>query len=196
MSQPPSTANQLAGMLLYVMLATPCAAAGYGIIWLTGGLVDHYSQLPPFWQGRGEYLLVLCLVIAIGSLVLPIFPTLLLCRIWRAKHPQPSPQKKKAQAQIDQSIDIAGIRIICGQSTTAIFDGSPYFVEYEQQVAPEGVPFVTCLIRERRDPEHVVGDIGIQDEDYHPVEPLPEEELRRRPIVGGCELNERFPLHS
>ncbi len=93
-----------------------------------------------------------------------------------------------------EKFNIKEVEIIFGTTTSAVFDDTPYYIEYYVEYAmeqPSITPFISCWVREKADPDHVVGCLGIEDNPKHP-EQLTEEALRTRSIVDGFEADERI----
>lgn len=85
------------------------------------------------------------------------------------------------------------LEIILGVSTAKIFDTSAYYVDYESVVVISEGEFVTCLIRDRKDPVHVVGDVEI-DISLLNGKVFNEANLKEQPIIAVIELNEQVGL--
>ena len=59
----------------------------------------------------------------------------------------------------------------------------------ENALAIKDVPFIVCDIYENKDSNHLIGEVGILDDEKN--DKLPTfEELKKRVIVDGLELNE------
>ncbi|RRD94643.1 hypothetical protein EII17_06960 [Clostridiales bacterium COT073_COT-073] len=84
---------------------------------------------------------------------------------------------------------IGEVAITTGETKPDIFDGSPYYVDYQNPERVEGVPLTCCYVRERSNPEHVVGEIGWADDPEH-IREMTEELLRHLPIIDGVALDE------
>ncbi len=96
---------------------------------------------------------------------------------------------KKGERKKEKVIDFYGITIVPGHTTPAVFEDSPYYADYKNMVRIEGMPFVSCMLRERKNPVHVVGDMGIdirflEGSDYD------EMKLKRQAILEIIELDE------
>ena len=89
-----------------------------------------------------------------------------------------------------EKFHIKEVEIIFGTTTSAVFNDTPYYVEYAPE-QPGITPFVSCWVREKADPDHVIGCLGIEDDPKHP-EQLTEETLMARSIVDGFEADERI----
>ncbi len=102
-------------------------------------------------------------------------------------------KQKKGDQSMPHSATFYEMEIVFGITTPEIFDNSPYYVEYNSPVIIPGAPFVTCLIRDRKEPIHVVGDMEIDirmlnKNDYD------ENVLRKQPILAVIELDEKIGL--
>ncbi|MDO4689716.1 MAG: hypothetical protein Q4A58_00240 [Fusobacterium sp.] len=87
------------------------------------------------------------------------------------------------------------LEILIGISTPEIFENTQYYVDYDSVVTiPEG-RFATCLIRERGNLIHVVGDLGI-DISLLRIDQLNEENLKKQVITGVIELDEQVDLYN
>lgn len=96
---------------------------------------------------------------------------------------------KKGEREEERVIDFYGINIALGLTTPTVFEDSPYYADYKNIVSVEEMPFVSCMIRERKNPVHVVGDMGI---DIRLLEgkDLGEASLKHRAISEIIELDE------
>ena len=84
---------------------------------------------------------------------------------------------------------IGGIQIIINESTLDVFENTDYFVDMENALAIKDVPFIVCDIYENKDSNHLIGEVSILDDEKN--DKLPTfEELKKRVIVDGLELNE------
>ena len=84
---------------------------------------------------------------------------------------------------------IGNIEIVLNVSTLDIFENTNYFVDLENALALKEVPFITCDIYENKDLEHLIGEIGLIDDEKN--DKLPSvEELKKRVIVSVIKLDE------
>ena len=84
---------------------------------------------------------------------------------------------------------IGNIEIVLNVSTLDIFENTNYFVDLENALALKEVPFITCDIYENKDLEHLIGEIGLIDDEKN--DKLPSvEELKKRVIVSVIRLDE------
>ena len=95
--------------------------------------------------------------------------------------------------KVSSAFTIQGVEIWRGKTLPTVFDKTGYYVDYANACYTEGVPLISCLVRERATPSHVVGDIGLLDDEDN-EDAIPEEVLRTRPVVDGVELNEIIEL--
>lgn len=103
---------------------------------------------------------------------------------------------KKGIKQQEYVVSFYDLKIILGITAPEIFDNSPYYVDYNSMIViPEGsfISCLTCLIRERENPIHVVGDLQIDVFKLNKKE-LTEFNLRKRPILDIIELDEQVEL--
>ncbi len=98
---------------------------------------------------------------------------------------------KKGEQEERTRVDFYGIQIALGITTPLVFDGSPYYVDYESRVSLLDVPFVTCMIRERKNPVHVVGDMVI-DIRFLEGDDFDETNLKQQAILEIIELDEQI----
>lgn len=96
---------------------------------------------------------------------------------------------KKGERKEEKVIDFYGINIALGHTTPAVFEDSPYYADYKNIVSVEGMPFVSCMIRERKNPVHVIGDMGI-DIRFLEGKDLDEANLKHQAISEIIELDE------
>jgi len=99
-------------------------------------------------------------------------------RILRAVMGGPKKKKQAAARPAGPKITSVGnVKIICGITTPAVFDGSDYRPAYETLVQEEKIPFMTCELRTAQ------GDRYIGDLIFEPSEPLAfKTDLRNMPI--------------
>ena len=84
---------------------------------------------------------------------------------------------------------IGNIEIVLNVSTLDIFENTNYFVDLENALALKEVPFITCDIYENKDLEHLIGEIGLIDDEKN--DKLPSvEELKKRVIISVIKLDE------
>ena len=84
---------------------------------------------------------------------------------------------------------IGNIEIVLNISTIDVFENTDYFVDIENAFALKDVPFITCDIYENKDLEHLIGEIGLIDDEKN--DKLPSvEELKKRVIVSVIKLDE------
>lgn len=102
-------------------------------------------------------------------------------------------EERGEEAKTVTAVKFYEMDIVCGLANPSVFDDSPYYVDYESMAAIPDAPFVTCLIRERRNPVHVVGDMGIDTVFLTPDE-LNAEILRQQTILSVIELDEEISL--
>lgn len=91
-------------------------------------------------------------------------------------------------------VSFYGLNIILERTTPEIFDNSPYYLDYGSIVEIKEGNFATCLIRERKNPIHVVGDLEIDTSFFNENEVLNENNLRKQPILAVIELDEQISL--
>lgn len=98
---------------------------------------------------------------------------------------------KKRRRNENQTVSFCGMKIVLARSTPGIFDDSPYFVDYESMVKIPDATFVTCMIRERQNPVHVVGDMELDARGLSRV--IAEERvLKQQVILSIIELDEEI----
>lgn len=101
-------------------------------------------------------------------------------------------KNRKGEAKKEESleVDFHGMAIVLGVTRPTVFDGSPYYVDYANMVTIPDAPFVSCLIRERNNPVHVVGDMGIEIR-FLKTSDLNAENLKQQAISAVLELDEQ-----
>lgn len=102
---------------------------------------------------------------------------------------QGQPKNKDEIINWPKPFKIGEVSIIPGKSTPQVFSDSPYYVDYDSCVAVKGVPFCMCLIREKADSKHIIGEIGIVDSEDN-EDKLSASVLGVRVIYDGTKLNE------
>ena len=100
---------------------------------------------------------------------------------------------KRGDEQNNSVANFYGINIALGITTPAVFDSSPYYVDYESMLIVMEAPFVTCMIKERNNSVHVVGKIQI-DRRLLRNSALAEMQLNRQAILDIVELDEHMEM--
>lgn len=105
----------------------------------------------------------------------------------------PYKKSKKGSQKDNSMVDFHGINIALGLTSSAVFDNSPYYVEYENGVIVSDETFIACYVREKGNPLHVVGDVKI---DIRPLDAssLNETQLKPQAILEIIELDENIEL--
>lgn len=84
---------------------------------------------------------------------------------------------------------IGSVQIITNVSTLEVFENTDYFVDIENSLAIKDVPFIVCDIYESKGSNHLIAEVGLMDNEKNDKLPTMEE-LKRRVIVSGLELDE------
>lgn len=104
-------------------------------------------------------------------------------------------KNKKSKKTREFIVSFYELKIILGISTPEIFDNTPYYIDYNSVISiPEG-KFATCLIRERKNPVHVAGDLQI-DISLLKADEIDEKNLKKQFILAVIELNEEVELYD
>lgn len=84
-----------------------------------------------------------------------------------------------------------GLTISFGITTPEIFDSSPYYVDYSSCTELPEMPHLPCLVRERANPAHVVGEVALDGVQLASSN-MCEATLRKRAIMAIAELDEQI----
>lgn len=97
--------------------------------------------------------------------------------------------KNKKEKKKNEILYIGDVQITLNVSTLDVFEGTNYFVDIENALPIESVPFIVCDIYENKDSEHLIAEVGLIDDEKNDKLPTTEE-LKKRVIVSGLELDE------
>ena len=100
---------------------------------------------------------------------------------------------KKGKCEESSTVSFYGINIVLDVTSPTVFENTPYYVDYKSMITIPDVPFVTCMIRERKNPVHVVGEIGI-DIQFLDFVDFNESKLKQQSIIAVIELDEQIEL--
>lgn len=98
---------------------------------------------------------------------------------------------ERGEKENDLYLTFYDFKIIPWRTTLQIFDASPYYADYDNIITVPNLPFVYCMLRERENPVHVVGDTQIYMDSLNSHN-LQEKNLKKRPIISLIELDEQI----
>lgn len=100
---------------------------------------------------------------------------------------------KKVKELEKTSVYFYELEILIGINTPEIFKNTQYYVDYGSVVSIAEGGFATCLIRERENLTHVLGDLSI-DISLLRADQINEKNLKKQVITGVIELDEQVEL--
>lgn len=103
-------------------------------------------------------------------------------------------EKGKKVKELEKiSVHFYELELLIGISTPEIFENTQYYVDYGSMVSIAEGGFATCLIRERENLIHVLGDLSI-DISLLRADQINEKNLKKQVITGVIELDEQVEL--
>lgn len=85
-----------------------------------------------------------------------------------------------------------GMQIHLWSDTPKIFENTAYYLDRRDWIMVENDRIMSCMVRERKDPEHVVGDLLMNIEGLRTKDP--KELFERQLIIEVIELDEQITL--
>ena len=86
---------------------------------------------------------------------------------------------------------VGKVEIIINESTLDVFINTIYYVDVQNALCIKGVPFITCDIYEDEFSDHLIAQVGLEDNEKNDILPSVEE-LKKRKIVCFVELDEHI----
>ena len=86
---------------------------------------------------------------------------------------------------------VGKVEIISNESTLKAFINTIYYVDVQNALCIKGVPFITCDIYEDEFSDHLIAQVGLEDDEENDILPSVEE-LKKRKIVCFVELDEHI----
>ena len=86
---------------------------------------------------------------------------------------------------------VGNVEIIINESTLDVFRNTIYYVDVQDALCIKGVPFITCDIYEDEFSDHLIAQVGLEDEEENDILPSIEE-LKNKKIVCFIQLDEHI----
>ena len=83
------------------------------------------------------------------------------------------------------------VKIIINESTLDVFRNTIYYVDMQDALCIKGVPFITCDIYEDEFSDHLIAQVGLEDDEENDILPSAEE-LKNKKIVCFIQLDEHI----
>jgi hypothetical protein len=86
---------------------------------------------------------------------------------------------------------VGKVEIIINESTLDVFRNTIYYVDMQDALCIKGVPFITCDIYEDEFSDHLIAQVGLEDDKENDILPSIEE-LKNKKIVCFIQLDEHI----
>ena len=86
---------------------------------------------------------------------------------------------------------VGKVEIIINESTLDVFINTIYYVDVQNALCIKGVPFITCDIYEDEFSDHLIAQVGLEDDEENDILPSAEE-LKNKKIVCFIQLDEHI----
>ena len=86
---------------------------------------------------------------------------------------------------------VGNVEIIINESTLDVFRNTVYYVDMQNALCIKGVPFITCDIYEDEFSDHLIAQVGLEDDEENDILPSIEE-LKNKKIVCFIQLDEHI----
>ena len=86
---------------------------------------------------------------------------------------------------------VGKVEIIINESTLDVFRNTIYYVDVQDALCIKGVPFITCDIYEDEFSDHLIAQVGLEDDEENDILPSIEE-LKNKKIVCFIQLDEHI----
>ena len=86
---------------------------------------------------------------------------------------------------------VGKVEIIINESTLDVFRNTIYYVDVQNALCIKGVPFITCDIYEDEFSDHLIAQVGLEDDEENDILPSIEE-LKNKKIVCFIQLDEHI----
>ena len=70
---------------------------------------------------------------------------------------------------------VGNVEIIINESTLDVFRNTVYYVDMQNALCIKGVPFITCDIYEDEFSDHLIAQVGLEDDEKNDILPSIEE---------------------
>lgn len=86
---------------------------------------------------------------------------------------------------------VGNVEIIINESTLDVFRNTIYYVDVQNALCIKGVPFIPCDIYEDEFSDHLIAQVGLEDDEENDILPSAEE-LKNKKIVCFIQLDEHI----
>ena len=86
---------------------------------------------------------------------------------------------------------VGKVEIIINESTLDAFRNTIYYVDVQNALCIKGVPFITCDIYEDEFSDHLIAQVGLENDEENDILPSAEE-LKNKKIVCFIQLDEHI----
>ena len=86
---------------------------------------------------------------------------------------------------------VGNVEIIINELTLDVFRNTVYYVDMQNALCIKGVPFITCDIYEDEFSDHLIAQVGLEDDEENDILPSAEE-LKNKKIVCFIQLDENI----
>ena len=99
--------------------------------------------------------------------------------------------KNKVFRKKKEVFHVGKVEIIINESTLDVFRNTIYYVDVQDALCIKGVPFITCNIYEDEFSDHLIAQVGLEDDEENDILPSIEE-LKNKKIVCFIQLDEHI----
>ena len=102
-----------------------------------------------------------------------------------------SKEENKVFRKKKEVFHVGKVEIIINESTLDVFRNTIYYVDVQNALCIKGVPFITCDIYEDEFSDHLIAQVGLEDDEENDILPSIEE-LKNKKIVCFIQLDEHI----
>ena len=102
-----------------------------------------------------------------------------------------SKEENKVFRKKKEIFHVGKVEIIINESTLDVFRNTIYYVDVQDALCIKGVPFITCDIYEDEFSDHLIAQVGLEDDEENDILPSIEE-LKNKKIVCFIQLDEHI----
>ena len=102
-----------------------------------------------------------------------------------------SKEENKVFRKKKEVFHVGNVEIIINESTLDVFRNTVYYVDMQDTLCIKGVPFITCDIYEDEFSDHLIAQVGLEDDEDNDILPSAEE-LKNKKIVCFIQLDEHI----
>ena len=102
-----------------------------------------------------------------------------------------SKEENKVFRKKKEVFHVGKVEIIINESTLDAFRNTIYYVDVQNALCIKSVPFITCDIYEDEFSDHLIAQVGLEDDEENDILPSVEE-LKNKKIVCFIQLDEHI----